>query len=108
MVELAKTQRIGLVAVSVVMFAIAATTPRFNIIPIIVALLCLLVLASSLSRAGRLSGSLRRFQGRAVDIRVWGEPLPHGPDSSCQIKSVRAFGAGLLLFVAAIPTHSSR
>jgi|SRR5215212_9672000 len=99
LVSLSNLQRIGLLTTTVAMLAIALAPPRFAILPILVVLLSLLLLATSASHAGRLSESLRAFQNRPVEIRIWGEPLPPIGGSSCQIESIRALGAGLHLFV---------
>jgi hypothetical protein len=80
------------------MFIIAVARPDFSIVPIIVASACLLLVATSLSNAGRLSETLSSFRNRPVDILVWGEPLS-GPTERSQIESIRAIGAGLHLFV---------
>jgi hypothetical protein len=81
------------------MFGIAAATPRFSILPIGIALTCLIFIATSLSSAGRLSESLAAFLKRPVEIRVWGEALSKTSDEACEIESIRAVGAGLHLFV---------
>ncbi len=81
------------------MLAVAVATPRFAMFPIMLALFSLLLVATSLSHAGRLSQSLRAFRNRPVEIRIWGKPLPLMDGSVCQIESIKVFGAGLHLFV---------
>jgi hypothetical protein len=94
-----------LLAIAIAMFVIAAARP--SIVPIAVALVCLLLLATSLSHAGRLSEALRSFRNRPVEILVWGEPLP-GQTEASQIESIRAIGAGLHFFLTrdnSTPAH---
>ena len=83
---------------AIAMFAVAAVWPAFSFAPIAIAVVCLMLLATALSDAGRLSKTLLPFQNRPVEIRVWGEPLP-GLTGTCQIESIRALGAGLHFFV---------
>jgi hypothetical protein len=97
-VKASKIRNGVLLGMAVAMFAIAAAWPAFGVAPIAVALICLLVLGTSLSDAGRLSKTLRPFRNRPVEIRVWGEPLP-GQAETCQIESIRALGAGVHFFV---------
>ncbi|HSP16004.1 MAG TPA: hypothetical protein VLV78_14765 [Thermoanaerobaculia bacterium] len=66
---------------------------------VVVGVVCLFAVATFLSRAGQLAAPLRRLQGEMVDIRVWGEPLPVPGEVKLHLESVRAFGAGLLLFL---------
>ena len=90
-----------------VMILIAAFISGYRIVPIAIAVLCLMGVASSFSVAGSLVESLRVFQGERVTIRVWGEALP-GQTLHSRLLSVRAIGAGLHLFVkseAGSPTH---
>lgn len=61
---------------------------------ILAAMLCLLVLGTAFSRAGRLAQSLQQFKNRPVEIRIWGQRLPID-----EIESIRALGAALHLFV---------
>ncbi|HEX9163693.1 MAG TPA: hypothetical protein VF980_18440 [Thermoanaerobaculia bacterium] len=46
--------------------------------------------------AGRLSTGLKQLEGRLVAVRVWGAALPGETDPLFRVRSVRAFGAGLL------------
>jgi len=60
-------------------------------------LLPLFVLATRLSRAGRLTVPLQSFVGQPVSILVWGGPL--SGNTSFTLTSVRAVGAGLHLYL---------
>jgi hypothetical protein len=64
-----------------------------------IAIVCMFIVATFMSRAGRLVTPLRRFQGEMVGIQVWGAALPVPPGLSLQLVSVRAIGAGLHLFL---------
>ena len=97
--SLSKLQRIGIIATAAAMLAIAFAAPRFAILPIVVAVLALLLLATSLSHAGQLLEPLRIFRNRPVEIRIWGDQVPPNAGASFRIESVRALGAGLHLFV---------
>jgi hypothetical protein len=99
MIALSRTQQIGLVAIAVVVFAVAVVYPRLAVPAIVIAVACLYVVATSLSKAGQLSRSLSAFQNRPVEIRVWGDRLPGSRGAACHLVSVRAVGPGLHLFV---------
>ena len=85
--------KFALIIASICLFAAAVMSPRFGMIYIVAAMLCLLVVGTSLSRAGRLSRSLQHLAGRRVEIRIWGQRF------ECEIDSIRALGDGLHLFV---------
>ena len=57
------------------------------------------VLATKSSSAGRMTAPLRRLRDAEVDVRVWGSPLPGSGRPSHRVDSVRAFGAGLLIWL---------
>jgi hypothetical protein len=81
------------------MFATATVIPRFGFIAIFAAVLCLFAVATSLSNAASISRSVRVFLHRPVEILAWDQPLPETADGPCRIESLRAFGAGLHLFI---------
>ena len=58
------------------------------------AMVVFFLVATKLSRAGRLSPALQTMTGKSVEVRVWGTDLP-----AVRVHSVRAFGAGLLFFL---------
>ena len=61
---------------------------------VIVALLAFFLLATKLSRAGRIAPMLQAMVGTLVDVRVWSAPI-----GVYRVKSARAFGAGLLIWL---------
>jgi hypothetical protein len=81
------------------MFALAAAIPHWSIVCIAIAAALLLFVGSSLGVAGGLTNSLAPLLNRAVEIRIWGEPVPNAGHGPCQIESIRALGVGLHLFV---------
>jgi hypothetical protein len=72
-------------------------------VAILVTLVVFLFVGTRLSNAGRLSASLQELPGRSVEIRVWGAPLTSGSNAIFQVNSVRALGAGLLIFLRESP-----
>ncbi len=66
---------------------------------IVLGALGFLLLGTSLSHAGRLSTSLAPFRMRPVDVRAWGSPLPDADGGTFEIESIKAFGAGLHIFL---------
>jgi hypothetical protein len=77
----------------------ALVTQRF-LLPAMLLCVPLLFLASTLlSRAARVAEGLRGLCGHPVDIEVWGSPLPLPAGEELRLESVRAFGAGLHLWV---------
>ena len=71
-------------------------------IAVLVALAVFLFVGTRLSNAGRLSASLQDVPGRSVEVHVWGAPLAHS-SATFQMDSVRALGAGLLIFLRQSP-----
>lgn len=59
----------------------------------------LFISATALSQAGRISVALRSLEGRTVSIAVWGAPLPGASKGTFRVRSIRGFGAGLLLWL---------
>ncbi|HEX6095104.1 MAG TPA: hypothetical protein VF432_02180 [Thermoanaerobaculia bacterium] len=57
---------------------------------VVLAVLCLFLAATFLSRAGRIASTLGELRGRTVHVRVWGTPL-----GTFRVQSVFAVGAGL-------------
>jgi hypothetical protein len=98
-----RTQVTGLrTAIVVIGFAglvVGAIAPAFRFIGVALALVCLFVVATTLSQAGRLSAALKPLEGRTVYVEVWGAPLPGASEGALRVQSVRAFGAGLLLWL---------
>lgn len=66
-------------------------------------LVCFLLGATALSRAGQLAPSLRPFRHRSVHVHVWGAPVPASGGGPARIDSVRAFSAGLLIYLRPTP-----
>lgn len=93
-----RMSRLFLLVVAAVMMLVAAFISAYRIVPIAVAVVCLMALGSSLSVAGRLVEPLRRYEGEQITIRVWGETLP-GLTMTSRLVSVRAIGPGLHLFI---------
>ena len=91
--------RIAIVVIGFAGMVVGAIAPAFRFIGVVVALVCLFVLATALSPAGRLSTALKPLKGRIVDVEVWGAPLPGVSEGGLRLQSVRAFGAGLLLLL---------
>jgi hypothetical protein len=67
---------------------------------VLLAVLAFLVLGTSLSNAGRLAASMKPFRSRVVTARVWGAPLPDAGAAAFRVDSVRAAGAGLLVYLS--------
>jgi hypothetical protein len=68
---------------------------------IIIAFVALLFLATRLSHAGRLAAALQHFQGRTVEVLIWGAPPPATDGALVTLTSVKALGAGLHLYFQA-------
>lgn len=68
---------------------------QFQILLIAVGLVCFLVAATALSKAGQLATSLRPLVKRSVLVHVWGLPLPATNDAPFRIESISALSAGL-------------
>jgi hypothetical protein len=62
-----------------------------------VAFVLLIPIATSLSPAGRMAISLQGLKGRAIDVVVWGAPLPGSSAAGRRVESIGAAGAGLLI-----------
>jgi hypothetical protein len=70
---------------------------------VLLALVSFLIIGTRLSNAGRLSASLQTLPSRSVEVRVWGAPLASDSSPVFQVDSVRALGAGLLIFLRQAP-----
>jgi len=92
-----KALRIGLLVGGVVSIAAAVFTSRIGVLAI--AVICLLPLATSLGQAGRLAASLRDFEGRFVNVVVWGASLQGSVGAPLRVETVGAVGAGLLIYL---------
>jgi hypothetical protein len=69
----------------------------------VVAVGALVILATSLLTSRRpLTRALQTFQGRVVDVRLWGAPPPASP-SRLTVAAVNALGAGVHVFFSS--TH---
>lgn len=80
-----------------VMLYIVATVPRYGILMALAATIVLVVITRS--KGGRFSESLQEFRHRAIEIRVWGQPLPQVGPVPCRIVRVVFYGPSLRLFV---------
>lgn len=85
--------RVALGSVALASLAAGALTSQFTFV--VIALVAVLVLATSLSPAGRHSADLERLQGRTVEVLVWGAHLRGTDGAVITLTSTRAFGAGL-------------
>ena len=65
----------------------------------VVAVLLLVPVATSLSRAGRLAVSLQGLKRRRVDAAVRGVPICGPKAAGLRVESVGAVGAGLLIYL---------
>ena len=92
-----KPAQIALAIIALAAFALALFQPRFGVVGIVVAGFCLILLATSLSNAGRIAVSLQFLQNQVVDVSVWGAPLPDS--SPLEVASVTALSAGLLIYL---------
>ena len=82
---------------------LAFSSTKFLFGAIAGALLCFLLGATALSRAGRLATSLRPFRHRTVRVRVWGTPIPGPDDTAVMVDSVMALSAALLIQLRSSP-----
>jgi hypothetical protein len=87
----------GLAALSA---AVIAT--QFRFVAIAVGLICFLLGATALSRAGQIATALRPFRDRSVRVQVWGAPVPVTGGSTV-VDSVMALSAGLLIYLRPSP-----
>lgn len=85
--------RVALCIAALASLAAAAWTTQFSFL--VVALVAGLLLATSLSPAGRLTEDLQPFLGRTLEVLVWGAPPPATDGAIVTLASVKAFGAGL-------------
>ncbi|HET8773325.1 MAG TPA: hypothetical protein VFP80_06020 [Thermoanaerobaculia bacterium] len=92
-----QTRLIAYAVFAGVMLYIIATVPRYGIVMASAA--TLMVVAVSLSKGGRFSESLHALRHRAIEIRVWGQPLPQTGPAPCRIVRVVFYGPSLRLFV---------
>jgi hypothetical protein len=92
-----KALRLGLLVGGVVSIAAAVSTLSIGFLAI--AVICLLPLATSLGQAGRLAGSLQDFERRFVNVVVWGASLQGTVGAPLRVETVRAAGAGLLIYL---------
>ena len=90
--------RVGVLICGLAAIAAAALTSRIAFLAI--AVICFIGLASSLGEAGRLVQSLRDFEGRSVNVVVWGSAVQGKPDAPLRVETVGAVGAGLLIYLA--------
>jgi hypothetical protein len=87
--------RAGLIAGSLASFAAAALTARRGFL--VLAVLFLLPVGTSLSRAGRIAASVQNLRRRAIEAVVWGVPIAESATGGLQVESIGAVGAGLLI-----------
>ena len=92
------------VLVGLASLVIAVLIAQFRFVPIAIGFGCLVVAGSMFSNAGQLAPSLRPFVKRPVRAAVWGAPLPAPTAPRFELESVSAVGAGLLLYLRAIPS----
>jgi hypothetical protein len=85
--------RVALGLAALASLAAAAWTTQFGFV--VFALVAVLLLATSISAAGRLTGDLQPFLGRAVEVLVWGARPSATDGAIVTLVSVQAFGAGL-------------
>lgn len=90
------TPRLVFAAVAVAALAASAFGARFTFV--LIAVVALLFLGTSFGEAGRLAGELQSFRGRAVEVRIWGAPLPGTEGVTMTLTSVRALGVGLHVY----------
>jgi hypothetical protein len=76
-------------------------------VAVLVALAAFLIIGTRLSNAGRLSVSLQSLRSRSVTVHVWGAALPGDGNATYRVDSVRALGAGLLIFLRQSPNGTS-
>jgi hypothetical protein len=91
------TLRVLVAVVAAVAFAAGVLTSQFSFV--VLGMVAVLLLASSFSQAGRLTGPLQRFCHQAVAVRVWGASLPVPNGAAMTIASVRSLGAGLHIYL---------
>lgn len=82
---------------------LASSVPRLRPVGLALGLLCLFLAATALGRASGLASSLRPFVGKPVRAEVWGAPLPGSAGARCEVISIVAFGAALLIHLRAVP-----
>lgn len=81
----------------------AVMTSHFRFVAVIGGITCFLLGATAFSQAGHLATSLQRFRNQSARILVWGAPVPTAGGSNIEIDSVRALGAGLLIYLRPSP-----
>jgi hypothetical protein len=91
--------RVALLVIGVVGITAAALSPIGRIFGLPLAALSLLVLASLTSRAGKLVTQLAQFRGKPVTILLWGAPPEQENKKVFRVRTIRAFGAGLHLWL---------
>ena len=98
-VSRSKPLQVALMIAATIAFASVFFLPTFKFLPIAVAVLCLMLVATSLSKAGHFAIDLQSFEGRSVRVGVWGTPIRDGDSTALHIESITAFSAALLIFV---------
>ena len=91
--------RFVLVVIGVAGIIAAALSPVGRIFGLPLTVLSLFVLASLMSRAGKLVTQLAEFKGQPVTILLWGAPPEQENDKVFRVRAIRAFGAGLHLWL---------
>ncbi len=87
----------------VVGLAAAVLNPPLRLLGIAAAVISFFVVGSALSNAARIADHLHALAGKPVQITVWGRPLETG--ATLQVRSVRAIGAGLHIYLGLAATE---
>jgi hypothetical protein len=91
------TFRVLVTVAAIAAFATSVFTSQFSFV--VLAMVAVLLLATSFSQASRLTEPLARFRQQAVHVRVWGAALPGSNGAAMTLASVKALGAGLHLYL---------
>jgi hypothetical protein len=75
-------------------FSAALLDTRWHLTAAGVGLVFLFLGATAFSRAAQIAASLRLFVKRPVRVEVWGMQLPASSETTFEIDSVSAMGAG--------------
>ncbi len=94
-------------AATVALSCLAAYLFTSHFLFLMLAMLALLLLATSFSEAGRLAEAIQGFVHHAAEVRIWGAALPIPDRSTVTITSVKALSAGLHVFFQVSPGGSS-
>ena len=94
---------IAFLAVGLAALAVAMLTTQFRFAAVIIALAAFLLGGTAFSNAGRLATSLAPYVKRSVRVQVWGTFLGAEDGSRFEIESIKAAGAGLLIYLRASP-----